>query len=96
MKKLKTGDPVIVIAGKHKGKISTIETFAEGDKVYVKGVNEVKRAKKWEWFITKTLPLHISNIMYYSEKDAKATRVTINVAKGKRTRVLKTSGTKIS
>jgi|GEM_PF-1304410 len=46
MKKLRTLDPVIVIAGKHKGKISTIESFAEGDKVYVKGVNEVKRAKK--------------------------------------------------
>lgn len=96
MKKLRTGDPVIVIAGKHKGKISTIEAFAEGDKVYVKGVNEVKRAKKWEWFITKTLPLHISNIMYYSEKDVKATRVTINVTKGKKTRVLQTSGAKIS
>jgi len=34
--------------------------------------------------------------MYYSEKDAKATRVTINVTKGKKTRVLKTSGAKIS
>jgi len=96
MKKLRTLDPVIVIAGKHKGKISTIESFAEGDKVYVKGVNEVKRAKKWEWFITKTLPLHISNIMYYSEKDAKATRVAINVTKGKKTRVLQKSGAKIS
>jgi len=96
MKKLRTLDPVIVIAGKHKGKISTIESFAEGDKVYVKGVNEVKRAKKWEWFITKTLPLHISNIMYYSEKDAKATRVAITITKGKKTRVLQTSGAKIS
>lgn len=96
MKKLRTWDPVIVIAGKHKGKISTIESFADGDKVYVKGVNEVKRAKKGEWFISKTLPLHISNIMYYSEKDAKATRVTIAIAKGKKTRVLQASGSKIS
>ena len=97
MKKLRIGDPVIVVAGKHKGKVSTIQSFAEGDKVYVKGVNEVKRAKKGEWFITKTLPLHISNIMYYVEKDSKASRVGIAIdAKGKKSRVLKTSGASIA
>gem|GEM_PF-2211431 len=40
--------------------------------------------------------MHISNIMYYSEKDAKATRVAITITKGKKTRVLQTSGAKIS
>lgn len=95
MKKLKTLDPVIVIAGKHKWKISTIDLF-DGDMVYVKGVNEVKRAKKWEWFITKTLPLHISNVMYYNEKDKSASRVKIDVsAKWKKKRVLTKSGSAI-
>ncbi len=35
MKKLRVGDPVIVIAGKYKGKVSVIEAIA-GDKVIVK------------------------------------------------------------
>lgn len=96
MKKLRVWDPVIVIAGKHKGKVSTIQSFVGADSVLVKGVNEVKRAKKGEWFITKTLPIHISNIMYYVEKDAKASRVFIKVdAKGKKSRVLQKTGSTI-
>jgi len=35
MKKLRKADPVMVIAGKFKGKVSTIEKLA-GDKVFVK------------------------------------------------------------
>lgn len=45
MKKLRVGDPVIVIAGKHKGKISTIQALG-GERVTVKGVHEVKKAVK--------------------------------------------------
>lgn len=45
MKKLRVGDPVMVIAGKFKGKISTVQAMA-GDRVTVKGVNEVKKAMK--------------------------------------------------
>jgi ribosomal protein L24 len=64
MKKIKKADPVIVIAGKHKGSISTVEKVVE-DFVYLKDVNVVKKAKKGEGFVKKTLPLHISNIAYY-------------------------------
>ena len=45
MKKLRSGDPVQVITGKYKGKISSIEKTEE-EKVWVKGVNEVKKAVK--------------------------------------------------
>lgn len=48
MKKLRSGDPVIVISGKHKGKVSTIEHFVDADHVIVAGVNEVQKAKKGE------------------------------------------------
>ena len=91
MRKLRVTDPVIVIAGKHKGKISTIASF-DADKVYVKGVNEVKRAQKWKWYITKILPLHISNIMYYNEIDKTASRVKISLTQKKKKRVLTKSG----
>ena len=45
MKKIKAGDDVIVIAGKFKGKTSTVESV-KGDKVVVKGVNVMKKAVK--------------------------------------------------
>jgi len=89
MKKIKTWDPVIVIAGKHKGKVSTIEKV-EWEKLFLKGVNEVKRATKGQWFQTKTLPIHISNCMYYTEKEKKWSRIGIQIdKKGKKKRFLK-------
>jgi large subunit ribosomal protein L24 len=45
MKKIKKGDPVVVIAGKHKGKISTVMKVAD-QKVYLDGVNVAKKAVK--------------------------------------------------
>jgi len=89
MKKIKTGDPVIVISGKHKGKVSKIEKIVE-KRVRLKGVNEVKKAVKGKGFVKKILPLHLSNIMYYYEKDKKPSRIGIIIDKnGKRKRALK-------
>lgn len=78
MKKLKKSDPVIVISWKNKWKISTIEAI-DGEHVYVKWVNEVKRATKGKWFIKKTLPIHISNVMYYVESEKKWTKIKIEI-----------------
>ena len=86
MKRLRTWDSVIVIAGKHKGKVSTIETI-NGNSVIVKDVNVVKKAVKWQGFIKKTLPIDISNIMYYMTKEKKATKIKIETNKdGKKIR----------
>ena len=52
MKKIKKWDHVIVIAGKHKWKISTIEKV-DWDYVILKDVNVVKKAVKWQWFVRK-------------------------------------------
>lgn len=77
MKKLRAWDPVIMITGKYKGKISTIKKFVDDDRVIVEGVNEVKKAVKGKWFIKKTLPAHVSNLMYYVEDQKKATKIRI-------------------
>jgi len=45
MKKIKKGDTVIVIAGKHKGKIAVVDK-AMGDSLWLHGVNVVKKAVK--------------------------------------------------
>jgi ribosomal protein L24 len=43
----------------------------------IKDVNEVKKAVKWKGFIKKTLPLHVSNVMYYMEDKKQATKIKI-------------------
>ncbi|MFA7298730.1 MAG: 50S ribosomal protein L24 [Candidatus Absconditabacterales bacterium] len=87
MKKLRTGDPVIMISGKYKGKISTIEKFVDDNRVLVKGINEVKKAVKGKGFVKKILPVHVSNIMYYVEDQKKATKIKITTdKKGKKIR----------
>ncbi len=77
MKKLRAWDPVKVISGKYKGTVSTIQKFVDDDSIIVKGVNEVKKAVKGKGFIKKTLPIHVSNVMYYVEDKKQATKVTI-------------------
>ncbi len=86
MKKLRSGDPIMVIAGKYKGKVSSIEKVDE-DKVRVKEVNEVKRAMKGKGFVKKHLPIHLSNVMYYDEASKKPSKVKIATNKeGKKVR----------
>ncbi len=88
MKKLRTGDPVIVITGKYKGKVSSITKVGE-DRVWVKWVNEVKKAVKWKGFVKKHLSIHISNVAYYDETAKKPSRVAISITKDwKKTRKL--------
>ena len=77
MRKLRTWDPVIMIAGKHKGKISTIQKVVDDNYAIVKWINEMKKAVKGKWFIKKIHPVHISNIMYYVEDKKKATKIRI-------------------
>lgn len=88
MKKLKKGDPIIVIAWTHKWVKSTIVKI-EGDRVYLHDVNKVKKAVKWQWFVEKESSIHISNISYYDEKTQKATRVGIKIDEknGKKSRI---------
>lgn len=92
MKKLRKGDPVIVIAGKAKGSISVIEAL-DGDMVTVKDVNVMKKAVKGQGFVKKTLPLHVSNVAYYLANQKKATKIGVELTKeGKKVRKAKVTG----
>lgn len=92
MKKIKTWDKVIVIAGTDKGTISTV-TAVKWDKILVKGVHTVKKSKKWAWIIEKDLPVHISNIALYDATAKAASRVWYKTEKWKKMRVYKKSNT---
>ena len=102
MKKIKTGDQVIVIAGKDTGKKGQVVRLL-GDKVVVEGVNQVKRHQKPNpmrgiegGVVTKSMPLDISNIAIFNPETQKADRVGIKVevvdGKAVRSRFFKSTG----
>jgi large subunit ribosomal protein L24 len=103
--KLKRDDNVIVISGKDKGKTGkVIRVEPSNDRVYVEGVNIIKRHTRPNparpnaqvGVIEREGPVHVSNVALLDPKDRKATRVgTRRTEDGKRMRVTKRSGTEI-
>jgi large subunit ribosomal protein L24 len=91
MKKIQTGDTVIVTSWKHKGAVASVIRVVE-DRVYLQGVNVVKKAVKKQWFVEKEASLHVSNVSAYDPIEKKASRVKIWEEKGKKVRILVTSG----
>ncbi|AFB29286.1 50S ribosomal protein L24 [Rickettsia rickettsii] len=97
--KVKKGDEVVVITGKHKGKKGKIlKVFPEDSKVIVSGVNVVKKHTKPNQMseggiITKELPIHISNIAHIDPKTGNPTKVAFKFLEdGSKVRVAKKSG----
>ena len=96
--KLKTGDKVVVIAGKSKGKEGTIiRTLKNENKVVVEGVNMVKKHLKPNGqesgsIVEREAAIAASNVMILDPKTKKPTRIghTTNKA-GKKVRVAKKS-----
>ncbi len=91
MKKIQTGDTVLVTTGKHKGAIAPVIRVAE-DRVYLQWVNIVKKAVKKQWFVEKEASLHVSNVAIYDADNKKPSRVKIWEENGKKVRVYVTSG----
>ena len=95
---LKTGDKVVIIAGKDKGKEGKItKTLRNENKVIVEGVNIVKKHVKPNGqnegsIIEMEAPIHASNVMIIDPKTKKRTRIghTVN-KKGVKVRVSKKS-----
>jgi large subunit ribosomal protein L24 len=103
--KLRTDDTVIVISGKDKGKTGRIlRVDLKKDKVYVEGLNIVKRHQRATpgrpnapvGVIEKEGPIHVSNVALLDPKDNKPTRLGVKrTEQGTRLRVTKRSGTEI-
>lgn len=97
---VKTGDTVIVIAGKEKGKKGKIiAAYPKKDRVVVEGLNLVKRHTKPSQnnpqggIITKEAAIHVSNVMLVDPETGKPTRVrTVRQADGTKVRVAVKSG----
>jgi large subunit ribosomal protein L24 len=97
--KIKTGDTVMVIAGKDKGKVGKVlKVIPEKERVIVEGVRIVKKHVRPNpkypegGIIEMEAPIHISNVMLVDPKTGKPTRVGIKIVDGKKYRYAKRSG----
>ena len=100
--KLKTGDKVVVIAGKDKGKEGLItKTLSKDNKVIVEGVNIVKKHNKPNGADGGTITemeahIHASNEMIIDHKTKKTTIIRHSTdKKGKKIRIAKKSNESI-
>lgn len=97
---VKSGDTVVVISGKDKGKTGKVmKVMPSVNKLVVEGVNMVTKHKK---AAGPTQPggilkyegaIQASNVMLYCEKDKKGVRIGHNIlADGRKVRVCKKCG----
>jgi large subunit ribosomal protein L24 len=103
--KIRTDDEVIVISGKDKGKTGrVIRTDPKKERVYVAGLNMVKRHQRANpgrpnqqvGVIEKEGAIHVSNVAIVDPKDKKPTRVGIRRDdSGRRMRVSKRSDSEL-
>lgn len=97
---IKTGDRVMVIAGKDKGKIGNIKKSVPTEgKVYVEGANMVTKSQKPNpgagiqgGLIKMEAALDVSKVMLICPKCEKPTRIKHDTVEGKKIRVCKKCG----
>lgn len=98
--RIKTGDKVVVLAGKDKGKTGNVLSASPKDnRVTVKGVNVVAKHKKPRsaqdkgGIIKKEAAIDVSNVQVICPACNKATRVAIGTdSKGQKARICKKCG----
>jgi large subunit ribosomal protein L24 len=101
--KIRRDDQVLVISGKDRGKTGrVIEVDPKKDRVFVEGLNIVKRHQRPRpgstdpgGVIEKPGPIHISNVMLIDPSDSKPTKVGIVREDGVRRRVARRTGSKL-
>jgi large subunit ribosomal protein L24 len=106
--RIKTGDEVIVMGGKDRGKKGKVlRVEPSRNRLYVEGLNIVKRHQRPQQVagaqrneqvggvIEKEGPIHLSNVMLLDPKDGKPTRVGMEIHDGQRYRIARRSGTRL-
>ncbi|KND46971.1 MAG: ribosomal protein L24 [Parcubacteria bacterium C7867-004] len=100
--KIKKGDTVVIISGKDKGTVGTVERMIPQEAlVVVEGAALVKRhvrgkAGQTGRIVERPRAIAISNVMLQDPKEKKGTRVRRESKDGKNTRVAVKSGTTLS
>ena len=99
MQKIKSGDEVIVIAGKDKGRRGTVLKLMSFDRIVVEGVNVVKKHQRGNpnqgvegGIVEKSLPVHISNVQVWNPIAKKGDRIGFKLLEdGKKVRIFKST-----
>ena len=98
---VKTGDRVVIISGKDKGKVSNVKkAMPKLNQVIVEDANMITKAMKANpmanfqgGLIKMEAPMDSSKVMLYCQKCEKATRISYKVLEdGTKTRVCKKCG----
>jgi large subunit ribosomal protein L24 len=89
VKHVKTGDLVVVLAGKDKGRTGKVMSILnKKDRVIVEKVNMIKKHQKPEGesrvggIVEKEAPIHASNVALYSKEKSKGVRTGYTVERG--------------
>ncbi|MDF3034369.1 MAG: ribosomal protein [Alphaproteobacteria bacterium] len=97
--KIRKGDTVIIRSGRDKGKKGEVLRVVKDDaKLFVKGVNVVKRHTKptqtnTGGIVQKEAPIHVSNVALVDPKNGSATKVGFKFLEdGTKVRYAKKSG----
>ena len=100
MRRIRTGDDVMVIAGKEKGRRGTVLRVINNQRVVVEGLNLIKRHTRPNpnrnqpgGIIEKEAAMHISNVMLYNPATEKGDRVGFRTLDdGRKVRFFKSNG----
>lgn len=94
--KLKKGDPVIVISGKHKGAKGKLKSvLSKKNKCIIEGVALVKKHKRATQsdekseIINKESAIDLSNVLYFDEKASKGVKLGYRIEDNKKVRINK-------
>ena len=102
MKKIRSDDEVIVIAGKDKGKRGTVNSVGQDGRLVISGVNMIKKHTKANpqagiagGILENESPIQISNVAIFNPSTSKADRVGFKVSGERKVRIFKSSGEEI-
>ena len=100
MKRIRTGDEVIVTTGKDKGRRGEVIGFKSDDRVLVRGLNLAKKHVRPNpqagiegGIVELEMGIHLSNVMLWNAATSRGERVGFKVLEdGRKVRVFKSNG----
>lgn len=102
MKRIQSGDQVVVIAGKSKGATGKV-IAVHGERVIVEGVNHVVKNVKPNpqlgiegGQVKKEASIHVSNVMVVNPETGKGGRVGFKIEDDRKVRIFKSNGAKLN
>jgi large subunit ribosomal protein L24 len=97
--KIKTGDRVVVLTGRDRGRQGDVtKVIPQDNRAVVSGINVARRhtrptPQEPGGIVDKELPIHVSNLALVDPKDGKPTRVGFQTLEdGRKVRVARRSG----